>query len=557
MRRKFEPRWLAAAVAACAAIMLTIAGCTAPEPTEPTPSASPTTPEPDPTTTSPQPKPMAWGPTKAELKAAIETASSMSDEEVAGQVILARYPGTDPSQAAATLRRYHLGGLVLFSDNVSSLDQVRKTGEAIQAAQTDMHRSWPAIFATDNEGGLVQRLNSEVGPWTSFPEFMAAGAADDYQTVHDATRAMAIELRASGLNMNFAPITDVTIGAKDAAIGTRSAGGIPKRVAHTVSAAVKGFTDGGVASSLKHFPGHGSLTVDSHSGLPHQRASAATLAKRDLVPFSAGIKAGAGMVMVGHIAVEAWDGDTPASLSKVAYTKLRKQLGFRGVAVTDALDMGALTENYKPGQISVKALNAGADLLLSPGDVGTAHDAIVAALKDGSLDRERINDAAGHVIALMRWQAQSAEASGPVAPEDASSGRAASLALSRAAITQVAGKCGGPLVKTRIHVHGGSKQDWDLFVAAMKKAGIEVVPLEQDADTEVRLITSATPSGGADVAIALDGPWQLSSVKAPVKLAAFGHTSETFAALADVLTGKAAAKGTLPIKVKSLPESSC
>ncbi len=533
---------------------LTLTACTAPA-GGPTPTPPPTTaPSPSP---SPTPEPLPWGPTEPEVQAAIETAATMSPEEVAGQVIVARYPGTDPAAAAEQLARYHLAGLVLFGENVSSLEQVRATAEAIQAAQSEAGRSWPAIFAVDNEGGTVQRLSARTGPWTSFPAFMANGAAHDPDVTRAAAEAMAIELRASGLNLDFAPVADVTIGAEDAVIGTRSAGDDPELVAGVVSAAVHGFTDGGVISSLKHFPGHGSLQVDSHQGLPEQEAGAGELAERDLVPFQAGIEAGAATVMVGHISVQAWDPGVPASLSPVAYQHLREDLGFTGVAITDGLDMGALTNTYSTEEIAVQALAAGADLLLTPSDAGAAQQAIVAALADGTLDRERVNQAAGRVIAMMRWQAQAAEATGPVAADEASSGVQASLALSRAAITQVAGECGVALAGPRIHVRGGSKDDWDGFLAAAEAAGLQVVPLEEDADTDVRLLTTGTPSGTGDVVITLDGPWLLAGQEAPVLLAAFGHTTGTFTALADVLAGNADAPGTLPVQVRGLPASSC
>src|SRR5699024_8840408 len=123
------------------------------------------------------------------------------------------------------------------------------------------------------------------------------------------------------------------------------------------------------------------------------------------------------------------------------------------------------------------------------------------------------------VIAMMRWQAQAEEAAGPVETEEASSGADASLALSRAAITQVTGECGGRLAGPKIHVHGGSKDDWDGFVAAAEDAGLQVVPLEKPADTDVRLVTRESTGGGADVAIALDGPWLLEETSAPVRLA--------------------------------------
>lgn len=548
-----RPRRRRLPMLALLASALMLSACTAPAggppptPVETGPSASP----------SPTAEPLPWGPTEAEVQAAIATAATMTPEEVAGQVIVARYPGTEAQAAAEELTRYHLGGLVLFGENVSSLDQVRATSEALGEAQSQLDRSWPAIFAVDNEGGLVQRLAAARGPWTSFPEFMAAGAADDAEVTRQAAEAMAIELRATGLNVNFAPVADVTIGADDAVIGTRSAGGEADRVAAAVTAAVQGFTDGGVISSLKHFPGHGSLRVDSHEALPEQDATARQLARRDLVPFQAGIDAGAATVMVGHISVDAWDPGVPASLSPAAYAHLREDLGFTGVAITDGLDMGAVRETSSDEPVAVRALAAGADLLLTPADVGAAVGNIVAALADGSLARDRVDQAAGRVIAMMRWQAQAAEATGPVSPEEAGSGAAASLALSRAAITQVAGECGGVLAGPRIHVRGGSKDDWDAFVAAAEATGLQVVPLEEDADTDVRLLTTGAAAGTGDVVITLDGPWLLQGQEAPLQLAAFGHTSGTFQALADVLAGNAPAPGTLPIQVRGLPATSC
>ncbi|TDE97697.1 beta-N-acetylhexosaminidase [Occultella glacieicola] len=481
----------------------------------------------------------------------------MSPEEVAGQVLLARYPGTDPAAAAAALTAHHLAGLVLFSENVASVDQVAATGSALQAAQAESGRDWPAAFAVDNEGGLVQRLGAAAGPWTSFPTFMSAGAADDPAVTSAAAEAMALELRASGLNYDFAPDADVTVGPADVTIGMRAASSDPERAARAVTAATAGFTAGGVISSVKHFPGHGSLTVDSHQGLPVQGASAAELAARDLVPFERAVDAGAPTVMMGHIAVEAWDPGVPASVSPEAYRVLREDLGFTGVAITDGLDMGALTQTWSSAEIAVLALQAGADLLLGPVDVPAAHAGIVAALADGSLGRDRVDEAAGRVIALMRWQAAIAADAQAVTTADVGSAAPASLALSAAAITQVAGQCGRALAGDTIHVRGGSRADWDGFVAAAEAAGLDVVALEQPADTDVRLLTGATPSGSADVAVLLDEPWLLTETDAPTRLAVYGRTAQAFEAVAAVLTGAAPAPGTLPVEVSGLPATVC
>ena len=276
-------------------------------------------------------------------------AAELSDAEAAGQVLIARYSGADPEAARALVSEYGLAGVILFTENVASLDQVVATGEAVQDAVGET-RDWPGIVSVDNEGGIVQRLSGATGPWTTFPPFQAAGAAsDDPGTIAAAYEAMGRELAGSGITMNFAPDADVTVGPSDVTIGDRSAGSDPDRVADTVVAALQGFADGGVLTSIKHFPGHGSLNVDSHETLPVLDTPISELEKDDLVPFAAGIDAGAPMVMVGHIAVTEWDAGVPASLSPAAYDYLRDELGFTGVAVTDGLDMGALTQTRTLG----------------------------------------------------------------------------------------------------------------------------------------------------------------------------------------------------------------
>ena len=541
------------------AAALVLGACTAPDGGgDPTSSAS-ASPSPTPSEEpSPTPEPtLRWGPTEADLEQAMVDAAELGDEAAAGQVLLARYGGTDPSVPADLTSELGLAGVILFSENVSSLDQVTGTAEAVQDA-VGQTRDWPGIVSVDNEGGLVQRLSGETGPWTTFPPFQVAGAASaSPDVVADAYEAMGRELLASGVTVDFAPDADVTVGPADVTIGTRSAGSDPDLVAETVVAALGGFAAGGVLTSLKHFPGHGSLDVDSHEGLPVLDTSTAELAQRDLVPFAEGIDAGAPMVMVGHIAVTDWDPGVPASLSPAAYEHLRDDLGFTGVAITDGLDMGALTAEYSDGEIAARALIAGADLLLSPGDVRAARDGILAALDDGSLDRDRLTEAAGRVIALVRWQQQLADRA-DAGPEDVGAAGPAVDALEAAAITVVAGECSGALAGPRIHVRGGTESVWNAFVEAAGDAGLEVVPLEQEADTDVRLLVSGSDaSAAADVAIALEEPYPLAHSPAGTLIAAYGTDAGTMAAIAEVLTGEASAPGRLPVAVGDLPASAC
>ncbi|WP_420115191.1 glycoside hydrolase family 3 N-terminal domain-containing protein [Pseudactinotalea sp.] len=539
--------------------LLALAGCTAPDGGgEPTPSTSPSpssTPSEEPSPTAEPTLP--WGPTEADLEQAMADAADLSDEEAAGQVLIARYGGTDPAIPAELVSELGLAGVILFSENVSSFEQVVATADGVQEAVAET-RDWPGIVSVDNEGGIVQRLSGESGPWTTFPPFQVAGAASGSPDVVSAAyEAMGRELLASGITMDFAPDADVTVGPSDVTIGTRSAGSDPDLVADTVVAALAGFAAGGVLTSLKHFPGHGSLNVDSHESLPVLDTSTAELASGDLVPFAAGVDAGAPMVMVGHIAVTDWDEGVPASLSPAAYEYLRDELGFTGVAVTDGLDMGALTVTHSDAEIAVEALNAGADLLLSPGDVRAARDGILAALEDGSLDRDRLTEAAGRVIALVRWQAELADEA-DVGADDVGAAGSAVAALEAAAITVVAGECSGALAGPRIHVRGGTADAWNAFADAAQEAGLEVVPLEQEADTDVRLLVSGSDgAASADVAIALDSPYPLADSPADTLIAAYSTDATTMAALAQVLTGEASAPGTLPVAVGDLPASAC
>ncbi|MFC7406158.1 glycoside hydrolase family 3 N-terminal domain-containing protein [Georgenia alba] len=389
----------------------------------PTPSES-DDPTAEPTPTEPPDYPNPWGPTPADVEAATRVAAEMTPEEVAGQVIVSTTTVPDPAAVGAHVADLHLAGVIVMGDAVTGLDQVLALTESVQDGVAADGRDWPAIISTDNEGGIVQRLGSDVGPWTDFPAYNVAGqavAAGEHDVVHDAYEAMGVELRASGFTTDWAPVADVTVPGQDVTIGTRSAGSDPGLVSATVSQTTTGFLDSGVLPSAKHFPGHGSLTSDSHVDLPVQDRSDAEIAAQDLPPFQAAIAAGTPTVMVGHIDVQAWDPGVAASVSPETYRVLREDLGFSGVAVTDGLEMGALSSVGGPGDIAVAALDAGADLLLGPTDDAAAHAGIVAALEDGRLSRDRVDEAAGRVIAMARYQAELAERAGPVGPDDVGS----------------------------------------------------------------------------------------------------------------------------------------
>jgi len=375
-----------------------------------------------------------WGPSATEVAEATEDAAELSDPELAGQLIVGRLHGTDPATAEELVTDLHLAGVMVTGDSVSSLEQVLALSAGVHDAVAADGRDWPGIVSTDNEGGTVQRMSGQVGPWTSFPSFAAAGraaVAGETGLVRDAHEANARELRASGVTVNWAPVADVTVPGQDVTIGSRAAGEDAETVSAAVVPAVRGLLDGGVLASVKHFPGHGSLATDSHLALPVHGGSAEDIAENELPPFRAAVEAGVPMVMVAHVDVPAWDAGVPASLSPEAYRILREDLEFSGVTVTDSLGMGALATVGDPGDVAVGALLAGADLLLNPADNAVAHAGVVEALQDGTLDRDRLEESAGRVIAMMRHQQRLAEEAGP--PGDVGDGAAAAQALREAA----------------------------------------------------------------------------------------------------------------------------
>jgi beta-N-acetylhexosaminidase len=370
-------------------------------------------------------QPTSWGPTEGELAEAREVVAKMSPEELAGQVIVGRYAGTDPAEPARLVSDLHLSGVCVTGDNVVDEAQVRATTAAVSQAVADSGRDFPAVIGVDQEGGTVSHLR---GIATEFPAFRAAGEAVDGNgrrgktAVRDAAYTTGLELRDLGFTWVYAPVADVTIGAADPTIGSRSPSTDPRLAAKATAAAVDGFDRSGTVSTTKHYPGHGGATADSHLTLPTLDAPVEELEKRDLMPFRAATKAGAPSVMIGHLDVEALAPGTPSSIAPEIYEHLREEVGFEGVAITDSLGMGAVAGIP---DLAVKALVAGADLLLMPADTRRTHARVTKAISDGEVTPERIEEAAVRVVALQMWQAR--VASEKKVPDDISA-RAAEAA---------------------------------------------------------------------------------------------------------------------------------
>lgn len=361
--------------------------------------------------------PLSWGPTVGELEQARALVADWTPERLAGQVVVGRYLGTDPAELGRMVSDLHLAGVAITSGNVVDGAQLRAMTRAVAEAVAADGRDFPAVIGVDQEGGYVSHLG---GVATEFPAFAAAGAAIEADgragraVVRAAAAATGMELRGYGFTWVFAPVADVTIGAADPTIGSRSASRDPAVAAKATAAAVRGYGDAAVVSTVKHFPGHGAATSDSHETLPVLDSTLAELGEHDLPPFAAAVASGAPAVMMSHLDLTAVAPGVPASLAAPAYALLREGLGFEGVAITDSLGMGAVAGRPKP---AVAALNAGADLLLMPVDTRITHGILTEAIASGEVSRQRAQEAAARVVAVQLWQQRVAAAT-PV-PADA------------------------------------------------------------------------------------------------------------------------------------------
>ena len=323
-------------------------------------------------------------------------------ERLAQTCLLAGFDGTQPP--AWLLRRLGngLGGVVLYARNIGTPPEIRRLCAELHDSGRD------AVIAIDEEGGDVTRLEAAAG--SSYPGNLALGQVDDIALTRRVAAALGRDLDEAGVDLDFAPVADVNVEPLNPVIGVRAFGSDPARVAAHVAAFVEGLQSEGIAACAKHFPGHGNTTVDSHIALPTVLDDVATLEAGALVPFRAAIAAGVRAVMTAHIVVPAYD-SVPATASRTILTSvLRGQLGFSGLIVTDAVDMGAITSSMGMEEATVAALRAGADTVIIGGGpvdestVGRLQNAIIAALRSGRLEEARLIEAAGRVAELARWR---------------------------------------------------------------------------------------------------------------------------------------------------------
>lgn len=324
---------------------------------------------------------MAGAPSVDSLLATLTTRQQVAQLVVPW--LLGNYTARDDSVFLVARRwvtELEVGGLII---SVGSPHDVAAKLNALQRAAP-----LPLLVSADLEWGAGMRLRGG----TVFPRLMAIGATGNPLDAYTVGRAAALEGRAVGIHVNFAPVADVNNNPANPVINTRAFGEDPQAVGRLVAAFVRGLREHGMLSTLKHFPGHGDTEIDSHIGLPVIRADFARIDSIELVPFRAGIAAGADVVMSGHLAFPALTGsDDPATLSAPVMTGLlRDSLGFQGLVVTDALVMGAIVSQYGAGEAAVRAFLAGSDLLLMPADPDSAVAAMVTAVETGRIAPERL-----------------------------------------------------------------------------------------------------------------------------------------------------------------------
>lgn len=285
------------------------------------------------------------------------------------------------------LAKYAVGGLVYFEKNIQSESQIK-----LMLENTQLYTKYPLFIAVDEEGGEVSRI-AKAGLAEKVDGAQTIGATGDANNAYQAGTAIGTYLSGLGFNLDFAPVADLA-NVEKSVMEKRSYGADAATVAGFVNSMMQGLEEQNVTACLKHFPGIGSSTEDTHKGLASTDRSKEDFQANEFAVFRAGIEAGADMIMVSHMAAPSLAGDnTPSSLSSEVVTNiLRNELNFKGVIITDALNMSAISEYYSSEQAAVMALRAGCDMVLMPENFEEAYQGVLKAVQEGTISEERIND---------------------------------------------------------------------------------------------------------------------------------------------------------------------
>ncbi len=309
-----------------------------------------------------------------------------------GQLLTGSLPGVSVTSDLRSLaREFQLGGVILFARNVEAPEQVAELSHDIQ----QLSREVPLWVSVDQEGGRVARLRA---PFTEWPPMAVLGRSGDAALASRFARALAAELRAVGITLDYAPVLDIHTNPKNPVIGDRALAEEAGLVARLGAAIIRGLQENGVAACGKHFPGHGDTSIDSHLDLPLVEHPPDRIRRVECVPFAEAIRAGVAFMMTAHVLVPSLDEERPATLSRrIVAGLLREELGFEGVIVGDDLEMKAVAKHYTVADAAVQAIAAGCDgLLVCSGSIeaqAAALEALVHAVEEGRLPIKRVEDA--------------------------------------------------------------------------------------------------------------------------------------------------------------------
>ncbi|MFB6194564.1 MAG: beta-N-acetylhexosaminidase [Haloplanus sp.] len=508
-------------------------------------------------------------------------------EQKVGQLFQVGFHGTEAGETIRELvADYHVGGVIYFSRNVESAEQTADLSAALQAEARES-TGLPLLLSTDQEGGVVTRVPFGTVP----PGQMALGAAGDAGLAREFGSAVGRQLRAVGINMNFAPVLDVNNNPDNPVIGVRSFGSDPGLVGDLGEAVAGGLQEVGVAACGKHFPGHGDTAVDSHEAMPTVAHGRERLDEVELAPFRAAIDAGIDAIMTAHVnfpAIEP-DDDTPATLSRNVLTGLlREELGYDGVVITDCMEMNAIADGVGTVEGAVRTIQAGADMVLVSHTAErqrAAIEAVQEAVRSGDLPESRVDEAARRVLRLKDERIGAVEAPSAAA---ASEGLVETAErIGRAAVTLVrdddglvplpdgdvfvwdfpadrgspaedAAVDGGPLVdaleargrSVRRHTFDAGEPD-DLPTVEDDEV---VVACTYDAarnDDQAAVVNRALDDGLPVVVLAMRNPYDLRALPGAASfLTTYDYSPAMLDAAADVLTGAHEPEGRLPVSME-------
>ncbi|MCJ8006412.1 beta-N-acetylhexosaminidase [Lederbergia wuyishanensis] len=330
-----------------------------------------------------------------------EVISKMSVEDKIGQMILAGVSGTTmDANAKQLIGKFHVGGIIFYKYN---FDTPAQTVQLVNQLKSGNSSSLPLLLGVDQEGGRVTRLP---GGLVNFPPNKRIGQVNNPDFSYKVGTLLGNELKEFGLNLDFAPVLDINSNPNNPVIGDRSYGNNAEIVSKLGIQTMRGIHSQNVITTIKHFPGHGDTSVDSHLDLPIVNKSLRELKELELIPFERAINQGADVVMVAHILLPQLDKTNPGTMSKAVQTDLlRKQLGFTGVIITDDMTMGAITEHFDIGKAAVESVKAGSDIILVGHDYNNVVKIISSlktAVQNGEISEQRLNESIGRIIKLKR-----------------------------------------------------------------------------------------------------------------------------------------------------------